>query len=100
MSAPLKTQVPDLLTVPEVARLLRVGESTVRKWVAAGRVPFLELPGGDYRIPRLDLIRSLRGNVNVEQVLNRVQVALEEMSDRELAETVASVRAARERRRG
>lgn len=95
----LRTDERDLLTVPEVARLLRVAESTVRKWVAAGRVPFLELPGGEYRIPRTELIRGLRGNVDLEGVLGRVESRLQKLTDREIEASVASVRKARSRRR-
>jgi len=94
----LRTEERDLLTVPEVARLLRVAESTVRKWVGAGRVPFLELPGGEYRIPRTELVRGLRGNVDVEKVLGRVESRLQRLTDREIEESLASVRKAKPRR--
>lgn len=95
----LRTDERDLLTVREVARLLRVAESTVRKWVAAERVPFIELPGGEYRIPRTELIRGLRGNVDLETVLGRIESRLQKLTDRDIEASVASVRKARSRRR-
>lgn len=93
LPAPAKTR--DLLTVGEVAHLLRVAESTVRKWIAAGRIPFLELPGGEYRIPRLELIRSLRGNVDAEAVLERVEASLQRVQEGEVKAALSEVRAAR-----
>src|SRR6266496_3317984 len=51
-------QHEDLLTVAEVARLLRVASSTVRKWIGREQIPYLALPSGDYRIPRVALFRS------------------------------------------
>jgi excisionase family DNA binding protein len=60
-----------LMTISETAKLLRVSPSTVRNWAAKGRVPFIELPGGDYRIPREELLATLRANVDVRTVLER-----------------------------
>jgi excisionase family DNA binding protein len=97
---PVREETRDLLTVPEVARLLRVAESTVRKWISAGRVPFLELPGGEYRIPRAELIRSLRGNVDMDTVLRRVEASLQRVREAELADALAEVRATRSASRG
>lgn len=90
----------ELLTVPDVARLLRVAESTVRKWAASGRIPFMELPGGEYRIPRTELIRGLRGNVDIERVLARVAGRLSAASDEDISAEVRAVRAKRARVRG
>lgn len=90
----------ELLTVPDVARLLRVAESTVRKWAASGRVPFVELPGGEYRIPRTELIRGLRGNVDIERVLARVESRLAVASEEDISSEVRAVRAERARTQG
>lgn len=45
------------LTVEEVAKLFRVAEETVRRWIRAGELPVLDLGGrkGGYRIKRADL---------------------------------------------
>ena len=47
----------DWLTVEEVAKLFRVAEETVRRWIRAGALPVLDLGGrkGGYRIKRADL---------------------------------------------
>jgi excisionase family DNA binding protein len=88
-------QHEDLLTVAEVARLLRVAPSTVRKWIAREQIPYLALPGGDYRVPRLALFRALPSNVDAAAVLARVQQRLASVVEDELRTEVAAVRAAR-----
>ncbi len=40
-----------LLTTSEVARLVRVSSRTVNNWIKQEKVPYIELPGGEYRIP-------------------------------------------------
>lgn len=85
----------DLLTAPEVARLLRVAQSTVRKWIAAGSVPFVELPGGDYRIPRMELVRRLRSNVGVVKVLDQIEAKLLVAGTESLQEGIAATRSKR-----
>lgn len=43
---------PQFLTVCEAATLLNVNERTVRRWIDAESIPYLDLPGGSYRIPQ------------------------------------------------
>jgi excisionase family DNA binding protein len=45
----------ELLTVPQVAKILGVADETVRTWVKQGHVPFVTLPGGGRRITRAQL---------------------------------------------
>ncbi len=42
---------PEMLTVAEVAALLRVSEKSVREWVKSGRLPAIRI-GKVIRIPR------------------------------------------------
>jgi len=45
-----------LLTTSEVAKALNVDSSTVRRWVAQGKLtPALVTPGGQYRFRKADL---------------------------------------------
>jgi excisionase family DNA binding protein len=45
-----------LLTVPEVAAVLRVDDNTVRRWIRRGRLHGMKLGGpGGYRVRRSDL---------------------------------------------
>jgi excisionase family DNA binding protein len=41
---------PPFLTLPEAAAKLGVGESTVRRWVKAGRLKAIHLPSGRRRV--------------------------------------------------
>lgn len=51
---------PDYFTVQEAADRLLVTPETVRRWIAAGRLPAVVLPGGrEYRIYREDLALAL-----------------------------------------
>ena len=45
----------DLLTAAEVADQYRVTRTTVSRWVKAGHLPALRLPGGDLRFRRSDV---------------------------------------------
>ena len=49
------------LTPYEAARLLGVHPSTLRRHVAAGRLPEIRTPGGHHRYRRSDLERFLYG---------------------------------------
>jgi excisionase family DNA binding protein len=51
----------DLLTVPEVAAILRLNEQTVRKWLREGRLPGIYLGSrtAGYRIRRSDVTAFL-----------------------------------------
>lgn len=42
----------ELLKVADVARALNVGTSTVRRWIASGRLVPVQLPSGQYRVRR------------------------------------------------
>ncbi|MFP4441225.1 MAG: helix-turn-helix domain-containing protein [Chloroflexaceae bacterium] len=50
---------PDMLTVAEVATLLRVHPRSVQRWARAGRFASVRA-GRSYRIPRAEVIRWLR----------------------------------------
>jgi excisionase family DNA binding protein len=39
-------------TVDQVAELCQVKPAAVRKWIKAGKIAAIRLPGGQYRIPR------------------------------------------------
>jgi excisionase family DNA binding protein len=62
MTTPVASR-PELLTVGEVAQLLRCSEETVRRRIREGSLPAYHLgaPGSAIRIPRAELLRWLRG---------------------------------------
>ncbi len=53
-----RTEVPDLLTVEEVAAFLRVNPGSVRRWLSAGRMPSY-LVGKARLIKRSDVLAYL-----------------------------------------
>ncbi len=82
---------PHLLTVSEAAELLNVSERTVRRWIEAESIPYLELPGGGYRIPQGALLSSLRGNYDLA-------AELRELDERHASVTDEQVQAAMDHR--
>lgn len=59
------TGSPNLLTTQQVAAMLKVSSRTVTNWVRADRVPYVRLPGGEYRIPEAGLLNSLSGTYDI-----------------------------------
>jgi excisionase family DNA binding protein len=45
----------ELLTIAEVAEIVKVRPETIRRYVKTRKLKALTLPGGDYRIRRCDL---------------------------------------------
>jgi excisionase family DNA binding protein len=90
----------ELLNVREVALLLRVSESAVRRWIAQGSVPAITLPGGDYRLPRHELFRSFAATAGLDAatVLKRAEERLRAITDEDIVAEVAAVRHSRRAR--
>lgn len=57
-----------LLTLPEVAALLRVSVGTLRNWRAHGKIQMVQLPGGTLRV-RLEEVERLLREDPVEAVV-------------------------------
>lgn len=55
------TRQDALLTVTQVAASLSVHPATVRRWIASGQMPAIQLPGGGYRIKQADVAQILGG---------------------------------------
>lgn len=53
---------PSLLTIKEVARILRVDETTVRRWVKQGVLEAIVLPNSVYYRIKSATIQHLLGN--------------------------------------
>lgn len=54
---------PDMLTVEEVATLLRVHRRSVQRWASQGRFAAVRA-GRTYRIPRADVLRWLTSSAH------------------------------------
>lgn len=61
----------ELLTIQEVARILRVDETTIRRWIMAGVIEAVFLPSTGkrkkYRIKRETLEKILRGDFTLPE---------------------------------
>lgn len=71
----------ELLRVPEAARRLSVGRSTLKQWIYEGKVRSIQTPGGHHRIPASEIARmtEYRGRRKVKQ---RKPVGLDAISGR------------------
>jgi excisionase family DNA binding protein len=81
---PITAAPPQLLTVAQAASLLAVSDRTIRRWIDAEAIPFIELPSGGYRIPQGPLLASLRGNYDLADELRELDKRHSEISEEEL----------------
>lgn len=56
--------LPQFMTPPEVADLLRYAHSTVLRWIHSGKVQATRSPGGTYRIPISEVELLMRANTS------------------------------------
>lgn len=71
-----------LLTVAEAAEMLRVSDGTIRNWIAARSIPFIQLPPvgkrRQFRIPLQGLLGSLEGNYDLRAALQEQNARMRE----------------------
>lgn len=80
---------PQLLTVAQAASLLNVSDRTVRRWIEAEKVPYIELPSGGYRIPQGALLASLRGTYDLASELRALDQRHADLSEEQVREAMA-----------
>lgn len=85
---PLTAAQPQLLTVAQAAALLQVSDRTIRRWIDAEKIPFLELPGGGYRIPQGALLASLRGNYDLAGELRALDERYQSVTEDQVREAL------------
>ena len=49
----------DYLTTGEAARMCGVGVNTIKRWIRQGRLPYMQTPGGHWRLPRHDFLHFI-----------------------------------------
>jgi excisionase family DNA binding protein len=86
---PLTAARPQLLTVAQAASLLQVSDRTIRRWIEADKIPFLELPGGGYRIPQGALLASLRANYDLAGELRALDERYENVDEDAVARAMS-----------
>ncbi|HLD28113.1 MAG TPA: helix-turn-helix domain-containing protein [Patescibacteria group bacterium] len=56
--------MPDrILTIEDVAKVMKVSLKTVYRWISAGQLPAAKVGYKTYRVFENDLIKFLRGNM-------------------------------------
>ena len=46
----------EILTIPEVAKFLKLSEATIRRWIKSGKLPAFQI-GRKYRIRKSDIVK-------------------------------------------
>jgi excisionase family DNA binding protein len=54
-----------LISTKEAAELLAVSPRTITNWINDEKVPYVRLPGGEYRLPLGALLECLSGNYDL-----------------------------------
>jgi excisionase family DNA binding protein len=72
---------PKLLSTKQTAELLNVSRRTILNWIEADKVPYIKLPGGDYRIPLTGLLASLSGTYCLDEEIRALDERYVGLSD-------------------
>lgn len=75
---------PKLLTTKQAADLLNVSSRTVLNWIETDKVPYLRLPGGDYRVPLAGLLASLSGTYRLDEELRAIDARHADVTDEDV----------------
>ena len=75
-----RTTFEELLTVSEVAGILRYTEGTVRYWIREGKLPAIQVTGGrEYRIRLPDFLAFAEGlGIHLQQAGGNAEARLED----------------------
>lgn len=77
---------PKLISTKEAAALLNVTQRTVTNWIEADKVPYLRLPGGEYRLPISGLLASLSGTYDLRAELEALDERFGAIDDADVLE--------------
>jgi excisionase family DNA binding protein len=78
---PATSAKPKLLSTRQAAELLNVNRRTVLNWIEADKVPYIKLPGGDFRIPLAGLLASLQGTYRLDEEIRELDARYSELDD-------------------
>jgi excisionase family DNA binding protein len=79
-----------LISTAEAATMLHVSRRTVTKWINEDRVPYVRLPGGEYRLPLVALLRSLGGTYDLAADLRSLEDDASGVSEEEIVAGLAA----------
>jgi excisionase family DNA binding protein len=72
---------PKLLSTKQAAELLNVSRRTILNWIESDKIPYVKLPGGDYRVPLAGLLASLSGTYRLDEELRALDERYATVSD-------------------
>jgi excisionase family DNA binding protein len=75
---------PKLLSTTQAATLLNVSRRTILNWIEAGKVPYVRLPGGDYRLPLSGLLSSLSGTYRLDEEIRMLDARNAALTDEDV----------------
>lgn len=81
---PTVASQPKLLSTKQAADLLNVSRRTVLNWIEAGKVPYVRLPGGDYRVPLSGLLSSLSGTYRLDEEIRALDARNAALTDEDV----------------
>jgi excisionase family DNA binding protein len=82
---------PKLLSTKQAAELLNVSRRTILNWIETDKVPYLKLPGGDYRVPLTGLLASLSGTYRLDEEIRTLNERFAGVSDHEVQAALADL---------
>lgn len=72
---------PKLLSTKQAAELLHVSKRTILNWIESEKIPYVKLPGGDYRVPLTGLLASLSGTYRLDEEIRVLDERYAAVSD-------------------
>jgi excisionase family DNA binding protein len=79
-----------LLSTKQAAELLNVSKRTILNWIESKRIPYVKLPGGDYRIPLAGLLTSLSGTYRLDEEIRALDERYAALSDADVQRALNS----------
>jgi excisionase family DNA binding protein len=82
---------PKLLSTKQAAELLNVSRRTILNWIETEKIPYLKLPGGDYRVPLAGLLASLSGTYRLDEEIRALDQRFAGVSDQDVQAALADL---------
>jgi excisionase family DNA binding protein len=82
---------PKLLSTKQAAELLNVSRRTILNWIETDKIPYLKLPGGDYRVPLAGLLASLSGTYRLDDEIRALDERFAGISDQDVQAALADL---------
>lgn len=82
---------PKLLSTKQAAELLNVSRRTILNWIETDKIPYLKLPGGDYRVPLAGLLASLSGTYRLDEEIRALDQRFAGVSDQDVQAALADL---------